>query len=258
MSLKLLDNPALLSTLFFPRPAPSQYNGQQDIHDGTIPVDDNVVLGYRLYAGKTEDPLLIYYHGNGEIAADYDSIAPEFKRSGLSLMIIDFRGYGWSTGTPTATSLINDVDALMGELPALLATYNLQNNPRYVMGRSLGSAPAIHMASSYVDQFKGLIVESGFADIRALLARRGMLNLLGEEPDPIDNLQKVSTLDMPVLVIHGEYDQLIPVENAQELYVASPSSKKMILRIPDAGHNNLLLKPDLYFGKIREFLQVAA
>jgi hypothetical protein len=248
--MNLLDNPLVTSILFYPRresPGGSEVPGAVD---GSIPVHDEVSLGYRYY--PHDGPTVLYFHGNGEIAGDYDGIAPEFHRIGAGLLVVDYRGYGWSTGKPRASNLLSDVEAVHKALPDILKT----ENPLYIMGRSLGSAPAIHYASLHPETFKGIIIESGFAHAPKLLANLGLpAQLFGNVPDPIGNVPKMKKLDLPLLVIHGERDTLIPVANGQVLYDASPSARKNILRIPNAGHNDLLYvgMPD-YFAAIAELL----
>jgi len=128
------------------------------------------------------------------------------------------------------------------------------------MGRSLGSVPAIQAAHAYPERFKGLIIESGFAHTIPLLARLGVpTDVLTGLPDPIGNARKIAEIGLPLLVIHGERDSLIPVENGQALYDASPATHKRLLRIPGAGHNDLLMADlDGYFAAIAHFLSAIA
>jgi fermentation-respiration switch protein FrsA (DUF1100 family) len=129
------------------------------------------------------------------------------------------------------------VEAVHTAIPTIVSPQTVL----YIMGRSLGSAPAIHYASLHPDMFKGIIIESGFAHAPKLLANLGLpAQLLGNLPDPIGNVAKMGEIDLPLLVIHGERDTLIPVANGQALYDASPTARKNMLRVPNAGHNDLL------------------
>jgi hypothetical protein len=255
MDLHAFDNPELLSTLFYPRAADPNPTRDGRIIDGTLAVEKDVVIGYRLFKVPESRAVIILYHGNGEIATDYNMIAPLYHEFQLSLMVVDFRGYGWSTGQPTVSSLIADVDPLHNALAEIM-TASFPDNPfLLVMGRSLGSVPAIHMAYAYPDTFKGLIIESGFATPDPLLVRRGFSpDFYGGGADPIGNERKMTTLSLPLLVIHGEQDQLIPVAQGQALFDASPVASKRILRVPGAGHNNLLVYADRYFAAVDTFV----
>ncbi len=256
MDPRILDNPLILSILFYPQPANPGGNRRPGVHDGTVPVEADVVLGYRLYVHTPTAPLILYFHGNGEIIPDYDGIAPMIHRCGASLLVIDYRGYGWSTGRPLVSTLLSDTEAVYRAMPEVLRQAGLSSVPLIVMGRSLGSACAIHLTHSHPDAFKGLIIESGFALTAPLLARLGLpVDVLSGIPDPIGNVQKMEEIRLPLLVIHGERDTLIPISNGEALYRASPAEHKRIVSIKGAGHNDLLFYGiDQYFAAITEFL----
>jgi alpha-beta hydrolase superfamily lysophospholipase len=258
--MELLDNPLVQSILFYPRPDQAGGSILPDTCDGTIPVEEGIVLGYRLYAHRAVAPVILYFHGNGEIASDHDFIARHYHAAGASLLVVDYRGYGWSTGQPRISALLSDVKPVLDALPDVLKQAGLTDQTLVVMGRSLGSAPAIHLAWHYPARVKGIIIESGFAHAIPLLARLGLpSSLLANVPDPIGNARKMSKIDLPLLVIHGEEDNLIPVNNGQALYDASPASIKRIVRIPGAGHNDLLMfGAPTYFAAIQDFLSAVA
>lgn len=257
MKLSDLDNPLVLSTLFYPRTDQAGGSRLPDVHDGTIPVEDAVVLGYRLYAHTPDAPVILYFHGNGEIASDHDMFAEHYRRAGVSLLVVDYRGYGWSTGKPTVSSLLEDVDPVLDALPGILHSARLRGNTLFVMGRSLGSAPAIHAAYSHPDRFRGIIIESGFSRATRLLARLGLPALITDKlPDPVGNDRKLAELNVPLLVIHGERDTLLPISHGQDLYDASPAEHKQFVRIRGAGHNDLIfMGMEAYFNAIAAFIR---
>src|SRR5258708_2910432 len=107
MPFSTLDDPIILARVFHPH-AVFPCVLDDNIYDGTLSAEDNVVLGYRLYAYQSNRPVIVYFHGNGEIAPDYDWIAPYFHRlAGVSLLVFDYRGYGWSTGQPSFSTLLS-------------------------------------------------------------------------------------------------------------------------------------------------------
>jgi hypothetical protein len=75
MSLNVFDNMVIRSVLFHPRPSRPGYSSLPNVHDGTIPVEGDITLGYRLYAYRPGAPVILYFHGNGEIASDHDFFA---------------------------------------------------------------------------------------------------------------------------------------------------------------------------------------
>jgi hypothetical protein len=250
-----LDNPLIQSALFYPRSARPGTSRLKNVTDGTLPVAGEVALGYRLYAHQPGQPVIVYFHGNGEIAPDHDEFAPLYRVAGASLLVVDYRGYGWSTGVPSLAALIPDVEAVYRALPDILGQAHIADGPLVVMGRSLGSAYAIHFAHTYSASLRGLIVESGFTGIASLLTGLRLPTLLPPGAhDPMGNLDKMAHIDLPLLVIHGERDSLIPVANGQALYDASPSRQKTIKRVIGAGHNDLLFYADEYFAAIEDFL----
>jgi alpha-beta hydrolase superfamily lysophospholipase len=258
LSAALLDNLVVLSVLFHPRQAVPE-PGRVGIDDGTIPVEGDIVLGYRLYVHKAGAPVIVLFHGNGEIASDYDDVAAHYHRAGASLLVVDYRGYGWSTGWPLVSALLSDTEAVRDALPAILRRAGLSDSPLFVMGRSLGSACAIHLAYNHSNLLKGIIIESGFAQVFPLLAELGVpVDSLGDFPDPIDNVGKIQATPLPLLVIHGEQDSLIPIADGESLFDASPAPLKSMIRIGGAGHNDLLFHGmEPYFTAIARFIMSA-
>jgi alpha-beta hydrolase superfamily lysophospholipase len=236
-----LDAPEIVHGLFYPRKAAMGGSSIAQAQDGTIPVTDDIVLGYRLFTPpQAAEAVIVYFHGNGEVASDYDYVAPLFFQVSAALLVVDYRGYGWSSGQPLTSTLLSDADAVPPALPDILSA-DLRQKPLIIMGRSLGSAPAIHLAYHHAAQFKGLIVDSGFADMPSVFRRLGIpVNLDAVTDVPVGNVARMKAITMPLLVIHGENDQLLPVENGQLLFDASPSTQKTLLRIPGAGHNNIM------------------
>ena len=122
--------------------------------------------------------------------------------------------------------------------------------PFIVMGRSLGSASALELVRHYGEAIDGLIVESGFAFAGPLL------RLLGIDPDALGfteavgfgNVDKIRAYDKPTLVIHAEFDHIIPFSDGQALYDASPAEDKTLLKIPGANHN------DIFMRGLREYM----
>jgi pimeloyl-ACP methyl ester carboxylesterase len=252
----ILDNPLVLSQVFYPRAAPMGRSRHPHAVDATVAVSDDAALGYRLYVHQPDAPLLLYFHGNGEVASDYDGIAPLYAAVGLSLLVVDYRGYGWSTGKPLISKLLPDVDHVLDALGTIKARGEIgQNVPLLVMGRSLGSAPATYCAYSRPELFRGIIIESGYADAPSVFGRLGMLvppQFMQDTSLPLNNEGKMASITLPLLVIHGENDALIAVTHGQRLYDAAPAADKHILRVPNAGHNDLMMVGQrAYFDAIK-------
>ena len=235
------DEEMISAFVFYPRKQWGSPLNTEGVKDLLLDLPDGVSLGGRFFLSKETSPTILYFHGNGEIASDYDEIAPLYVERGLNLLVMDYRGYGRSSGKPTISSLLEDAENLLEPLSRWFRENDLEG-PLWVMGRSLGSLPAIHLAASRGEIFEGLVVESGFADTLGLLERVGAP--IGArsipEPWPRVNLSNISRVKLPTLIIHGELDEIIPIEDARALWQACGSDKKQLLVIPGAGHNDLL------------------
>lgn len=129
----------------------------------------------------------------------------------------------------------------------------------FIMGRSLGAAPAVYLAMNNPEKIKGLILESAYSDVPSLFGRLGILVPKGIKNDPslpISNVEKMKQVQAPLLVIHGDRDTLIPVEHGKQLYEASPVEDKELLIIQGGGHNNVaVVQMQKYFDTIKRFIE---
>ncbi len=236
-----LDTPDILSVVFHPRREFGEAAGGGFV-GLTIPVADGVTLGGRFYEVGKDRPTILFFHGNGEIVADYGDIAPLYTSVGINFLPVDYRGYGLSTGTPTISSMFADARTVFEYAREWLAERG-QAGPLVVMGRSLGSAPALEIASALPAELDGLIIESGFADTVALIRRLGAYVPEGTaDGDTVGQTDKIAQYGGPLLVIHGSADFIIPAADARALLAASGSERKRLLLVEGAGHNDLLYR----------------
>jgi pimeloyl-ACP methyl ester carboxylesterase len=249
---KALDHPGILAYIFHPR-ASARPAGPNDI---LIPVADNVHIGACFHVADKEAPTILFFHGNGEIVSDYDDLGPLYTRLGINFFVVDYRGYGWSTGSPTVSAMMADSHRILDFVTQWCRDHEFTGSLT-VMGRSLGSAPAIELATARSPEVENLIVESGFASTESLLrvlgidpAARGI-----HMPAKLDNQEKIRQWTGPVLIIHGERDQLIPFSHGQTLFSACPSSEKKRLTIAGAGHNDIFLRGlEPYLSAVKSLL----
>jgi pimeloyl-ACP methyl ester carboxylesterase len=128
--------------------------------------------------------------------------------------------------------------------------------PLIIMGRSLGSAPALELASTHSDEIAGMIIESGFSTTLPLLVTLGVdvVGLGITENNGFRNVRKISTFTKPTLIIHGQYDEIIPVNSAAILQAQSPARTKELQVVPGASHNTIIASAgELYFSAIKQF-----
>ena len=198
-----LDVPEVLLRLFHPRPEFSFAGAHASSRDLLIPVADNVVVGARFYPAAAS-PTILFFHGNGEIVADYDELAPFFLRQGVNFFPVDYRGYGRSSGAPTVSAMMRDCHGIWAFARQWLPEMGYRG-PLMVMGRSLGSASALELAAAYPEQVAALIVESGFAYAGPLLQLLGVnLAAIGfQEQEGFRNVDKIRAYPGPTLIIHA-------------------------------------------------------
>jgi pimeloyl-ACP methyl ester carboxylesterase len=212
-------------------------------------------IGGRWHVGSPTGANLLFFHGNGEIVADYDEVGPLYNTLGINLMAVDYRGYGRSSGTPSVAAMMADCHAIM-EFTETWIRQNELSGPLILMGRSLGSASVLELAAAYPERIHGLILESAFAYAGPLL------RLLGIDPDQIGfketagfaNLEKIKRFAGPTLIIHAEYDHIIPYTDSEALFEASPAATKTHIRIAGANHNDIFLRGmQTYLDAVQSF-----
>lgn len=248
----ILDRPDVLAVMFYPRR--DQRPPPPGAHDLMVPVAADVAVHCRWHPRTPVSPAVLFFHGNGEVVADYDDLAAVYHQFGLSLFVADYRGYGASGGRPALAAILADAlivaDAFHERLDA-----EAVSGARFVMGRSLGALSAVEVAARRPARFRGLILESGSAGVRGWqrFARPG------DDPAAWDALRdgqvaKLRAITLPLLTIHGEWDELIPLDTALEVRAEIGSAEKDLEVIPSAGHNDLLAAGlDHYFGALAAF-----
>jgi len=247
----VLDRPEVLHFLFHPRPEPPLSPAQAADSTGLIPhekdilipVEEEVVIGARFHMAEKSGANLLFFHGNGEIVADYDELGPVYNQMGVNFLAVDYRGYGRSTGKPTVSAMMRDCHIIFEFVQNWLRQNNF-HGPILLMGRSLGSASVLELAAAWGDSTDGLIVESGFAYATPLLQLLGIdLEALGfKEEKGFRNIDKIRNFNKPTLIIHAEFDHIIPFSEGEALYNASSSPDKTFLKIPGANHNDIFMR----------------
>jgi len=249
-----LDHPEVLKVLFHPRKDES--SAPAGAIDFDIVVDDNVKIGARFHvAPDMTAPNILFFHGNGEIVSDYDEIGPMYVAQGLSLLAVDYRGYGRSDGEPMVSAMMNDAHRIMQVVKQWLAGEK-RTGPFVVMGRSLGSVSALELAASYQDDIDGLIIESGIAQTMPLLLCLGIdVQSLGiTEADGFGNMKKIARFSKPTYILHAQHDQFIPVTSAEALQAQCAARSKEFQMVPGADHNTIIDRTGrLYFEAIKRF-----
>jgi alpha-beta hydrolase superfamily lysophospholipase len=248
-----VDQPAILQFAFYPRQDFTP--GPPNSTDHFVSVEKDISVSCRFYVQSLDAPSILFFHGNGEVVSDYDYIAPTYNRQGINLFVADYRGYGSSGGMPTIKTTVEDAHPIFKAFREILRD-NHYTGHLFVMGRSMGSLPAIELASHYHEQIKGLIIESGFASLQKGLTHLGFpMEAFGLTDVDFPNLAKIRNVTLPTLIMHGEHDTLIPPSEARDLYQNSAAEDKRLVIIPHADHNDIMvLGIQQYFTAISEFV----
>ena len=254
-----MDRPEIIQHIFHPVKVAKNVTppGAIDIEPQ---LEGGVAIGCRLFSHSLAAPTLIFFHGTGEIIPDYDEIGPYYLQQGINFLVTEYRGYGWSGGTPLTSTLLPDSNSLFVLLRRWLSDHGY-TGALFVMGRSLGSASAIDVAVNHSSEISGLIIESGFAKTLPLAKVLGLdLEEMGiAEEQTFNNSSKIEQFTKPTFILHGQHDQLIPLWQAETLQAASGAKSKELQIVPGADHNSLIaVAGQLYFQAIKKFIDKAA
>jgi uncharacterized protein len=246
--------------IFFPdsyiKSTPQVYG--LDYQDIWLRIGKDRVHGWWIPGGQASAPVLLYLHGNGSNNGDLTEIAAILHQLPVSVLLIDYRGYGKSSPVfPNETRVYQDAEAAW---QFLTQEQKIKPQQIFVYGHSLGGAIAIELASKHPD-VAGLITEGTFTsvkDLASLLPGLKIFPLSWLVTQRFDSITKIKSLQAPILILHGAGDRTIPPLMANELYAVAPEPKYLAI-FPEAGHNNL---PELdlqqYLLTLQEFIESAS
>ena len=192
---------------------------------------------------------LLFFHGNaGNISGRLESVQ-QFHRFGLNVLIVDYRGYGQSTGTPSEQGLYNDAEACWHHLTD---TRGLAPEDVVIFGRSMGGGPATWLATQHAPG--ALILESVFTNVPDVGAHHyPFLPVCALATNQFDNESRVATIDVPKLHIHSRDDRVVPFELGREVYEAA-AEPKQFLEIAGGHNDGFLVSAESYLETIDAFL----
>jgi fermentation-respiration switch protein FrsA (DUF1100 family) len=199
--------------------------------------------------------MILFAHGNaGNISHRLDNVA-RLVRSGLSVLIFDYRGYGLSDGRLSEQGMYMDAGAAF-ELA--LERAREAGLKVVIFGRSLGGVAAVQLAAEHprAGGAKGVILESTFTNLSDMARLHFPLPLAGKAVrGRMDSLSRIGRVSSPLLFFHGDRDDLVPRELGRSLFRAAPEPKEFVT-IQGAGHNDTYpLAGEWYFEKIRSFVE---
>ena len=218
-------------------------------------------LGAYFYSPHEGAPVLLFFHGNGEVMTDYFFEYHAFIADlGMNFLVVDYRGYGLSTGFPTLSRLLEDARAALDHA---VGKMGIAPSDLVIMGRSLGSLAALEVASGAGRNARGLVLESGIARFDSWVDRMGFaLEAQGVDMDAVqsalgahfDQEKKIKSFEGPVLVMHAPHDEIVPVQNGKWFGEWGAPERTTTHIFPRGGHNDIhFVNREEYFRVLGEF-----
>jgi fermentation-respiration switch protein FrsA (DUF1100 family) len=240
--------------MYFPTsgvPTPNEM-GLTDVEPVTFETTDGLRLSGWFVAAPGTSPrvTVVVFNGNAGNRGHRGPLAAALHRNGLQVLLTDYRGYGGNPGTPTESGLAADSRAAR----AYLAGRRDVDRSRIVyFGESLGTAVAVDLAVEHPPA--ALVLRSPFTSMADVGQHHypflPVRLLLRDRFAAIDQIQRIR---VPLLIIAGGGDKIVPVEHSRRLYDAAAAPKTLLV-FPDADHNDdELLAGDEMIGAIVGFL----
>ena len=206
------------------------------VEERSITTEDGIrIHAWYARARDEQAPALVWSHGNGGNIANRADVLMALQACGLGVLAYDYRGYGRSEGRPDEAGIYRDARAAYdseraaGTPPGRIVCF----------GESLGSVVTLELACER--PCAGVAVVSPFTTL-AEVGRRHYGPLATLAGDRFDGLAKVVRLTVPLLVVHGDRDEIVPFDLGERLFAAAPEPKRFV-RAPGAHHNDVFDAP---------------
>ena len=228
---------------------------QYTLQQRNIETEDGEILNSWFLERPDAQATVIYFGGNGFLMVKSRPLISAYSDIPVNLILFDYRGYGVSTGSPSVQGVHTDAEAIFNET---ITRFGGENHPVYLHGHSMGAFLAAYLAEQHT--VAGYILESPITEVRGWTRKfvpwvlrpfvRFDIDLNIAEQN---NLERVSQIEHPLLIIGGTYDNVTPLWMAEEIYNASTSPEKELVKIAGGTHNDLAQFP-IYQSRIRDFL----
>lgn len=203
------------------------------------------------------DVTMLWFHGSGSnIGDDVYSMLTFHQRLEASIFIFDYRGFGLSHGKASERGTYRDAEAALVYLRSRLDV----NPSRIVLyGYSLGTAVAVEMATR--EQAHAVILESPFTPLAAT-ARKRHPRVFSWLPvglvirSQIDSLSKIKDVHSPVMILHGNQDESVPIDLGRELFAAA-NEPKTFYTVAGGGHDTYIAAGEPYYAALEHFIKAA-
>jgi fermentation-respiration switch protein FrsA (DUF1100 family) len=219
--------------------------------DVRVPTPDGETLHGWWLAHPEPRGQVVFWHGNGGNLSLWLDVIAELRHRGFSVLAVDYRGYGASTGSPSERGIYVDADAAVAHFQANLRK---PGSPVIFWGRSIGTPVAASTTQNVRPD--ALVLESPFSDIAAVLRGNPVMRLLSLFSSyRFATLRLMERYDGPLLVVHGDADTIIPFRAGRDLFDRAPTARKEFAVIKGADHNDLhVVDPAGYWAAIDRFV----
>jgi fermentation-respiration switch protein FrsA (DUF1100 family) len=194
---------------------------------------------------KSPGPLVFFAHGNAELIDHCPNALKRYQQLGISVLLVEYRGYGRSAGDPSQEAITDDYIAFYD---MMIKRADVDTSRIFFHGQSVGGGVVCSLASHRTP--KALIVQSTFTSVKDMAAKYFMPAFIVR--DPFDNEKLLSQFDRPVLMFHGTEDKVIPYGHSQQLLKVAKHGKLVTYK---CGHNNLPPDAGDYWQHIEVFLR---
>lgn len=223
------------SLLYFPSKTEihGYYYSGTNLKKVNINSSDGIILKSLYSPALSQKNTFLIFHGNaGHIGHRVNKFKP-FLDEGYGMLLLEYRGYGENSGSPSEKGFYKDAKAAINYLK------NLKILPENIIiyGESLGTALAVKLSTEF--KFHSTILEAPFTSISDI-AKRHYWVLAAKllVSDDFNIIDKIAKIKSPLLIIHGEKDKIVNVDFGKKVYASASNPKKGIF-VPAAGHNNL-------------------
>jgi fermentation-respiration switch protein FrsA (DUF1100 family) len=198
--------------------------------------EDGLRLAGWFVPGVAGAATVLVFNGNAGDRSVRAPLAAALARTGVSVLLFDYRGYGGNPGSPSETGLAADARAARDYLDS---RPDVRSESVVYYGESLGAAVAIGLAVERPPA--ALVLRSPFTSL-ADVGRRHYPYLPVRQllKDRYDSIGRITAVRCPILIVAGGADDIVPAEQSRRLHDAAPTPRRYV-EIPDAGHNDLAL-----------------
>lgn len=205
---------------------------------------DDVVLDV-IALNKGKEKAIIYFGGNGEaVAANahfFNKTLPDY-----TIYLVNYRGYGGSTGKPTEANLYSDAQYIYDRI-------NTEHKTISVIGRSLGSGVATYLAST--KSINKMVLITPYDSIEAIAQKQyPMFPVTLLLRDKYDSISRVKSISTKTLILLAEHDRVIPLESSQRLIKQFPPEQVKVELLEGTGHNSISSK-EQYYTSLHQFME---